>query len=199
MIAVSRVGSGYRGFEIPVDTDPKAFMKAYYREGVPGMRDHIEKWLFWRGVWISYLGEKIYGKPTPCSRSLLLTASGRYVTAIVTGREVEAHALSEELNSYDFPIELIRVYTVGDLWPGATKKDLYEQLASKYASLGISRGEVVVITDSPRDVQLARETGFHTVGYIPFRDRDIESMLAKASKGITIDTLCTIENIIAKR
>jgi len=199
MIAFSRVGSSYGAFEIPVDTDPRAFMKAYYREAIPGIRDPMEKWLFWRSVWMRYLEERIYGRPAPCSESLLLAASGKYITAIVTGREIGARAIVDELESYGFPIGVIRVYTVGDLWLGATKRDLYEQLAAKYSRLGVSRSEVVVVTDSPRDVQLARGVGFNAIGYIPFGDQDVIAMLVKVSRGLVIDTLCVLEEIIARR
>jgi len=198
MIAVSRVGSEYGVLEIPVDTDPRMFMKIYYKERIPGIKDPMERWRFWRSVWMIYLEERIYGKPMPCSESLLLASSGRRATAIVTGREVGAWSLAEELRSYGFPIEVVRVYTTGDLWPGATKRDLYEQLALKYSGLGIPRERVVVITDSPKDVRLAREAGFQVVGYIPFNDPEVVAMLAQASRGITVDTLCTIEDLISK-
>ncbi|MEM4970733.1 MAG: HAD hydrolase-like protein [Sulfolobales archaeon] len=194
VIAISSVWSEY-GWDISIDTDPREFMKIYYREKLPRPSDPMARWYFWRSVWMKYLENRRYGKPMPCSDSLLLASSGRYVTAIVTGREVKAEMFMEELQSYGFPTELIRVYSTGDLWPGATKRDLYEYLANIYAQLGISREEVVVISDSPRDIRFIREAGFKAVGYIPFRDPEVISMIESESTGIAIDTLC-IDHIL---
>ncbi|MFZ8825011.1 MAG: hypothetical protein ACO2O0_12850 [Desulfurococcales archaeon] len=189
IIAVSNVWSEY-GRNIDIDTDPRAFIKTYYKERLPGPSDPMARWYFWRTVWTKYLENRRYGRPMPCSNTLLTTSSGRYITAIVTGREVRAEMFMEELQSYGFPTGLIRVYSTGDLWPGATKRDLYEYLANIYRGLGVPREEVVVISDSPRDIRFIRETGFKAVGYIPFKDPEVVSMITSESLGIAIDSLC---------
>jgi len=189
IIAISNVWSEY-GWNIDIDTDPRAFIKTYYKERLPSPSEPMARWYFWKAVWMKYLENRRYGRPMLCSDILLTASSGRYITAIVTGREVKAEMFMEELQSYGFPTRLIRVYSTGDLWPGATKRDLYEYLANIYRGVGVSREEVVVISDSPRDIRFIRETGFKAVGYIPFKDPEVVSMIVSESLGIAIDTLC---------
>jgi phosphoglycolate phosphatase-like HAD superfamily hydrolase len=194
IMAIAKVESEYR-LGIRINRDPRLFIKAYYEERIPGLGNSMKKWHFWRSVWMKYLENGRYGEPMPCSDSLLLTSSGRYLTAIVTGREVETRMLIEELHSYGFPTNLVRIHSTGDLWPGATKRDLYEQLARIYTGLGISREEIMVISDSPRDIRFAREAGFRVIGYIPFKDPEVISMIEHEAMGTAIDTLC-INNIL---
>jgi len=131
IIAISNVWSEY-GWNIDIDTDPRAFIKTYYKERLPSPSEPMARWYFWKAVWMKYLENRRYGRPMLCSDILLTASSGRYITAIVTGREVKAEMFMEELQSYGFPTRLIRVYSTGDLWPGATKRDLYEYLANIY-------------------------------------------------------------------
>lgn len=189
MISLARVSGDY-GLELPGDMDPRVFAKAYYRDSLVRTRDPVARWLFWRRVWIGYLEGRYYGSPMPCAPNILGRLAGRYLTAIVTGREVEAGLIIDELLYYGFPVELVRIHSTGDLWPGATKRDLYERLAERYGALGILRDHVVVISDSPRDLQYARELGFKAVGFVPYDDGEIEDMLSRASDGVYIKSLC---------
>lgn len=189
MISLARV-SGEYGLELPSDMDPRVFAKAYYRDSLLRTRDPVARWLFWRRVWMGYLEGRYYGSPMPCAHKFLGRLAGRYLTAIVTGREVEAGLIIDELLYYGFPVELVRIHSTGDLWPGATKRDLYDYLAKRYGALGISRDQVVVISDSPRDLQYARELGFRSVGFLPYDDEEIEDMLSRASGGVYIKSLC---------
>lgn len=189
MISLARV-SGEYGLELPSYMDPRAFAKAYYRDSLLRTKDPVARWLFWRRVWIGYLEGRYYGSPMPCAPSILRRLAGRYLTAIVTGREVESGLIVDELLYYGFPVELVRIHSTGDLWLGATKKDLYEILAKRYGDLGISRDLIVVISDSPRDLQYARELGFRSVGFVPYDDEEIEDMLSRASGGVYIKSLC---------
>ncbi len=178
------------GIEIPVDMDVRSFTKAYYKDSLVRIRDPRKRWIFWRSVWLRYIGNKIYGAPMPCSQDFLRESAGRMPTAIVTGREIEARLFIDELRYYGFPIDIVKVYSTGDLGFGATKKDLYERLAREYERLGLARRAIAVISDSPRDLILATEAGLRVIGYLPFRDPEIGEMLLRASGGRLIENLC---------
>ncbi len=188
IIAMDMVREGFSLDQMSSDT--KAIMKAYYNGSLIRINEPMKRWIFWRAVWIKYLENRIYGTPMPCSEDFLRESAGRMITAIVTGREVETRLFMDELNSYGFPLDMVRVYSTGDLGFGTTKKDLYEQLAKKYERLGIPRSSITVISDSPRDLLFANEIGFKAIGYIPFDDKEVEEMISRASNGLVIRTLC---------
>ncbi|MEM0438832.1 MAG: HAD hydrolase-like protein [Sulfolobales archaeon] len=184
--------------EIQMDSDTRAVMKSYYNGSLIKINEPMKRWIFWRYVWIKYLENRIYGIPMPCSEDFLRESAGRMITAIVTGREVETRLFVDELNSYGFPLDMISVYSTGDLGFGVTKRELYEQLARKYERLGIPRSSIVVISDSPRDLLFANETGFKAIGYIPFDDKEVEEMISRASHGLVLRTLCPNHGLFKK-
>lgn len=189
MIALGMIQKDF-SLEIPASTDPRSIMKAYYRDSLVRIGEPEKRWVFWRSVWIKYLENKIYGVPMPCSGVFLREISGRIPTAIVTGREVETSLFMDELNYYGFPMDMVRVYSTGDLGFGVTKKDLYERLVRVYERLGFPRRSIAVISDSPRDLSFANEIGVRAIGYIPFDDGEVEEMISRASHGHAIKTLC---------
>lgn len=189
MIALGMIRDEFH-LEIPVDMDVRSFTKAYYKDSLIRINEPRKRWIFWRSAWLRYLSNKIYGTPMPCSQDFLRESAGRMPTAIVTGREVETRFFIDELRYYGFPIDIVRVYSTGDLGFGATKKDLYEHLAKEYEKLDLIRRSIAVISDSPRDLALATEAGLRVIGYLPFKDVEVEEMLLSISKGRVVENLC---------
>ncbi len=145
---------------------------------------------FWRNVWYRYIMDGVYGKPMECSRSFLDYASGRYMTLITTGREIESRYIRAELELYGFTSKMHKLYSAGDLRYNATKLDLYNHVFKEISRFSIKPQNIVVISDSPRDLRFARGFGFNTIGIVNNYNKHVVSILRDQSSLPISNSLC---------
>lgn len=189
--AMVSVQAEYGFAEDPDPPDLLGFLKNYYRGAVAPRLGRLERWIFWRRVWLRYHYTGSYGEPSPCSSWLLESLSGRIPTAIVTGREMESRLIAEELSSQGLPIHRVEILSAGDLGLGASKKDLYEALAQRLSRAGIDRRRIVVLSDSPRDLEDARGVGMGIVGCAVAEDPEIFGAYRRLGAGFAA-SLCDL-------
>ncbi len=147
---------------------------------------------FWRNVWHRYIMDGVYGKPMECSRSFLAYASGKYMTLITTGREIESRYIRAELELYGFTSMVHKLYSAGDLRYNATKLDLYSHVFREVSRFSIKPHNIVVISDSPRDLRFARGFGFNTIGIVNNYNKHVASILRDQSSLPISDSLCSL-------
>ncbi|MEM0043727.1 MAG: HAD hydrolase-like protein [Sulfolobales archaeon] len=159
-----------RRSEIP-DLSSRSFVIEYYENDLSRYindKEFPERWRFWNEMWRRYvMNAGFYGTPFKCVHDTLRALKGRYYIVITTGREIASRDIKEELRRSGIRDLVHEVYSVGDLGIYKRKTDLYMHLMSRFKSLGFNPENMVVISDSYRDLLNAEKFGMSGVGFVP--------------------------------
>jgi len=153
-----------------IDLDYSEFLRIYYRDDLASLlpNDVEIRWSFWESVWRRYTKTfSLQGSLFKCALEALTYLRGRGLIYVVTGREIRSCEMRDELNHLGIRELIYGLYTVGDFGRYTKKKDLFKYLVDKYESLGFRRSDVVVISDSYRDLENASNLGAEAIGYVP--------------------------------
>ncbi len=174
------------------------FLKIYYRDDLASIlpNDIEQRWSFWENVWRRYVRTySLQGSLFRCVLEALNHLRGKGLIYIVTGREITSNEMRDEIYSLGLGEFIHGLYTVGDFGRYTRKKDLYKMLIERYGHLSFKRSDIVVISDSYRDLENASSLGVNVIGYVPHNLSFVRELFEE--KGFKyILTWCDINHIM---
>jgi|GEM_PF-554063 phosphoglycolate phosphatase-like HAD superfamily hydrolase len=175
------------------------FVKEYYLNDFNdyvSSNDPETRWRFWSDVWIRYISDPgLYGEPYKCVHEIIYILRGLGIVLIVTGREISSLKMIDELSYYGFKDLVHNFVSTGDLGPFNKKKDLLEKIIDHYIKTGFSHDDIIVISDSIKDLEYAEKLKVRGAGFVPKEASFLEKIFKE--KGLDmIKSWCEQSNVV---
>lgn len=202
LVEAVRYVASSRGFgEIFLRLDPERFLEIYYRDDFESLlpsRDLEFRWSFWESVWKRYVSNSpLRGKLFECAHSALAYLRGRGLVYVTTGREIRSCEMIHEILDLDLRDMIHGLYTVGDFGKYTKKRDLYKIILERSEEIGFREKDIVVISDSYRDLENAWGLGLDGVGFVSEKNFLVKELFEK--KGFRyISSWCDHEDLVNK-